>query len=605
MRVYVQPSAQTPTSEGRINGGQVFDGVATGVDIPAHISFDWIPGDSFSIEYWMKRCPGVLSSNEVIIGRNDSSSSLRWWSGLWVEGEAAFVLIATNGDGGSAGQSLRGKKDLTDGLWHHVVIVRDAATNQNILYVDGQMEDSQSVTYTQGFDSETAELNIGYLDLDPFFHFEGVLDEIAVYNKALAELEISQHYHDGLVGLRWGYCACNLQIRIMPLGDSITDGYIDAITDPEYRVGYRQKLYLDLTALGYDVDFIGSQQSGQLTPPAFDYDHEGHPGWTANEIAANAYNWLVNNPVNVVMLHIGTNGLTPYSNYVEDILIEIDAYSKDITVILSRIINRMSYSPETTEFNNNVLAMVKNRIANGDKIILVDHENSLTYPDDMQDDFHPNMDGYNKMAQIWLQALVKFLPSCSVSAPIIITIPSTKTTINIPYSYNVNAASNPVAQYSLLSPPTGMTIDSNTGSITWTPTTLGDFPVTIKATNGQTPDATQDFTVNVLEPPLNDINLLSSQRMSDFIFQGGWAYYKIDTAASDVELKVELENLSNDVDIYVKMGDRPDDGSYDCRPFLGDTKTETCILPNSGANTWYIGVNGYQSGSFKITATLN
>jgi hypothetical protein len=63
-------------------------------------------------------------------------------------------------------------------------------------------------------------------------------------------------------------------IGIMPLGDSITDGYIDAITDPEYRVGYRQKLYLDLTALGYDVDLVGSQLSGQFTPPAFDYDHE-------------------------------------------------------------------------------------------------------------------------------------------------------------------------------------------------------------------------------------------------------------------------------------------------------------------------------------------
>ena len=57
-------------------------------------------------------------------------------------------------------------------------------------------------------------------------------------------------------------------IRIMPLGDSITegDGGI-SMDDDRYIVGYRQKLYLDLLDGGYsNVQFVGSLSSGYSLP---------------------------------------------------------------------------------------------------------------------------------------------------------------------------------------------------------------------------------------------------------------------------------------------------------------------------------------------------
>lgn len=199
------------------------------------------------------------------------------------------------------------------------------------------------------------------------------------------------------------------QLRIMPLGDSITYGYTDGTLPDNISVGYRQKLYLDLVNLGYKINFVGTMQAGGSATPIFDIQHEGHRGWWDDEIADNVYAWLTQNPANIVLLHIGTNGLDPDPSDVERILNEIDRFSLDIVVILARIINRtdsVENSLETTQFNDNIENMAKDRIANGDKIVIVDQENALNYSTDMADSLHPNESGYEKMAVVWLNALL-------------------------------------------------------------------------------------------------------------------------------------------------------------------------------------------------------
>ncbi|MBV7327419.1 putative Ig domain-containing protein [Chloroflexi bacterium TSY] len=57
--------------------------------------------------------------------------------------------------------------------------------------------------------------------------------------------------------------------------------------------------------------------------------------------------------------------------------------------------------------------------------------------------------------------------------------------VNQVYSYDMEATGNPAPTYSLISPPAGMIIDTNSGLISWTPAMTGTFPVTVVATNGQ------------------------------------------------------------------------------------------------------------------------
>ena len=79
-------------------------------------------------------------------------------------------------------------------------------------------------------------------------------------------------------------------IQIMPLGDSITRGSSSGVSDPDYMVSYRKALRDLLVAEGYDVDFVGSQNEGSAV--FSDSQHEGHGGWTADEIRDNIYAWL-------------------------------------------------------------------------------------------------------------------------------------------------------------------------------------------------------------------------------------------------------------------------------------------------------------------------
>jgi hypothetical protein len=50
--------------------------------------------------------------------------------------------------------------------------------------------------------------------------------------------------------------------------------------------------------------------------------------------------------------------------------------------------------------------------------------------------------------------------------------------------------------------PTGVTLDPTTGVLSGTPNATGTFPITLTASNGITPDATQTFHLVVLVPPL-------------------------------------------------------------------------------------------------------
>lgn len=200
-------------------------------------------------------------------------------------------------------------------------------------------------------------------------------------------------------------------VRIMPLGNSITDGAVGSSDD----TGYRRSLYLQLTNAGYSVDFVGTQVRG--VPLDFDRDHEGHGGWHANQIRDYVYSWLALHPADIVLLHIGTNDIS-YGDAdpqeVAQILDEIDRYERDysapIKVVLATIISRNGGDHLPTEtYNAGVLAMAQARIAAGDDIALVDMYDALLYPSDLADAVHPNDVGYGKMSSVWFTALDSIL----------------------------------------------------------------------------------------------------------------------------------------------------------------------------------------------------
>lgn len=225
----------------------------------------------------------------------------------------------------------------------------------------------------------------------------------------------------------------NAEIRIMPLGDSITTGSSSGEPDPDYMVSYRKALWELLVAAGYVVDYVGSLNNGSAVFGDPDLaNHEGHAGWRTDQIRDNIYNWLVANPADIILLHIGTNDINEPQvpagivSEVFQVLDEIDRYESTlgvkITVILALIINRLNYDCEsgsastTTTFNDLLYDMAINRLGSGDRIEIVDMEcgagiDYQAQPDgDMWDNLHPFETGYEKMANVWfydgLQAIL-------------------------------------------------------------------------------------------------------------------------------------------------------------------------------------------------------
>ncbi len=252
------------------------------------------------------------------------------------------------------------------------------------------------------------------------------------------------------------------QIRIMPLGNSITQGVSGSSDD----TGYRRALYLSLTAAGYSINFVGSQATGILTD--FDRDHEGHSGWRADQIRDNISGWLTTYPADIILLHIGTNDISQGNTIsstvseVNQILDRIDARSTATVVFLARIINRTDgYIAATRDYNAALQVLANTRIANGDLIIVVDQEAALSYPSDLADAVHPNDSGYLKMAQCWFASLSEYLHPVPTLSSI---VPTTKVVGDAPFSLTVDGTNfmNGVSTVNLNNSPRPTTYVSST-----------------------------------------------------------------------------------------------------------------------------------------------
>ena len=193
--------------------------------------------------------------------------------------------------------------------------------------------------------------------------------------------------------------------RIMPLGDSITNGFPVA-------GGYRNRLHQLLTAAGYNVDFIGTQtDNGAGTLP--DPDHEGHSGWRIGQLDANIAGWFgaMADP-DVVLLHIGTNDFgsstdTPNAiNRLDALIAKIATLRPYAHIVVTNLMERNE--PYNTsiqaQFNPFVQARVNAQAALGRRVTFLDMRAAVPLAE-MPDQLHPGQTGYNHMADAWLPAI--------------------------------------------------------------------------------------------------------------------------------------------------------------------------------------------------------
>ncbi|ACU37022.1 ricin-type beta-trefoil lectin domain protein [Actinosynnema mirum] len=191
--------------------------------------------------------------------------------------------------------------------------------------------------------------------------------------------------------------------RVMPLGDSITEG-------TQVPGGYRIGLWQRFVSGGHRVDFVGSQFNGPAS--LGDHDHQGHPGWRIDQIDANVATWLRNTTPRSVLLHIGTNDVLQNWNVasapsrLSALIDRITSTAPNADVLVATIIPIANAGQDAAArtFNAAIPGIVRSKADAGKRVHLVDMRSALTTAD-LVDGVHPTAGGYDKMAATWHNAL--------------------------------------------------------------------------------------------------------------------------------------------------------------------------------------------------------
>lgn len=131
-------------------------------------------------------------------------------------GHAAFVVVIGEGNY----DQIESPSSLTSG-WHHLVGIRDTVAERFELYVDGVLVTSKKPTVFGSIDSAIPTV-IG--QVSPSFNkefYNGKIDEVRIYNRALSAEEIKEHYESG---------PSALSLTKTPAPNSIKQGQTTTIT---------------------------------------------------------------------------------------------------------------------------------------------------------------------------------------------------------------------------------------------------------------------------------------------------------------------------------------------------------------------------------------
>lgn len=227
--------------------------------------------------------------------------------------------------------------------------------------------------------------------------------------------------------------------RIMPLGDSITEG-VETFGNGDpggpaegLRVAYRAQLYQLLTQAGYQFDFVGRKQNGSAANLP-DPDNEATGGFTTADVANGVITQALTagNP-DVVLVHLGTNEIhdlpvtTPTAGPMQNLLTSARNWAttnqQPVQAVVARIIKFREgtrHAQNVAVLNTAVTTMIGQNFATPGLLTVsqIDFEREtieLTPAPADDTGLHPTRAGYDRMGQLWFNDLVtkKLVNTCN------------------------------------------------------------------------------------------------------------------------------------------------------------------------------------------------
>lgn len=203
-------------------------------------------------------------------------------------------------------------------------------------------------------------------------------------------------------------CPASGVCKIMPLGDSITDG-------TGFAGGYRVELFAKAVADKKSITFVGSLSNGPNTVSgvSFPKAHEGHFGWTISQVDDLIPSPALDPAPHIVLLHLGTNDinqnmLSGAADRLGSLIDQIIGKLPSALIVVAKIIPEPSKANDINTFNNAIPQVVQARANAGKHVILVDQFTGFPSTE-LGDGVHPNQAGYARMAGVWYTAVKGYL----------------------------------------------------------------------------------------------------------------------------------------------------------------------------------------------------
>jgi len=177
-----------PDSDGYFRNALSFDGTDDYVDCGNDSIYNFNDSNAFTISFWMK--PDDLSEMQSLVGK---------WGGSWVTSpyqiaidNESQVRVNIGGGGTAYGSVYIPANSLSTGNWHHIVATYDGSTLR--CYLNSKEMHSEEFNLT--LPSNTASLTIGVHGNATKYYFDGVIDKVKIYSRALDQNAINSLYNN-------------------------------------------------------------------------------------------------------------------------------------------------------------------------------------------------------------------------------------------------------------------------------------------------------------------------------------------------------------------------------------------------------------------------
>lgn len=271
-------SGATTNVTGKINEGLLFDGTNDYVNTTYSLSN--FGGKDWTLSVWVKNEAGSAEVKSFI-GETGSSFYFNWYlrksDGLW-----GIVYY----DGDSFVTEDESGLSINTNNWKMFTVTYNDSNNQMKTYIDGSITSSFS-SVTMDYTGITENLRVGARK-DLGIPFNGVIDELSVFNKTFSPDEVSDLYDTQNAGNQYPFCSVNLTNETYKYENvtycSPTNELIQTIITREYDNNscgtYEDKYY-------YENNTISCTY---ITPFHFnDYEVDSH-NWTDNARETYGYN---------------------------------------------------------------------------------------------------------------------------------------------------------------------------------------------------------------------------------------------------------------------------------------------------------------------------